>query len=441
MLFSNLTYAGPLDAVINPGKLYKGHAKIEKDCKSCHKPFNKSEQKKLCANCHDHKDIARDILKRRGFHGRIAKQDCKTCHPDHKGRNAKIIHLDKRRFDHSKTDFVLRGKHKGRKITCAKCHKKGKKYRDAPIACLSCHRKKDVHKGSLGKKCADCHTALDWKKVRFDHKKTDYPLIGKHRDVSCRDCHKTKDHKNTPKTCRACHKKDDDHRGKFGSKCKSCHTPRDWTISLFKHGRVTKYRLRGAHKKIKCTACHKGNLFKEKLKTTCYACHRGDDVHKGQEGKQCKQCHNEWRWTKTRFDHGQAQFPLLGKHTRVKCKKCHEKQTFKDAPTTCYACHKKEDEHKRRLGTSCELCHNARGWDYWRFNHNRQTDFKLDGSHKGLQCEACHTRPSGKSVSTSSQCNSCHEDDDVHDGKFGVYCERCHVTRNFTRIKNIPGMH
>lgn len=441
MLFNSPSHAGPFDAVINPGPLVKGHAKIEKDCKNCHKAFSKGAQNRLCADCHEHKNIAQDVLKRRGFHGRIAQQDCKTCHTDHKGRNSKIVQLNERRFDHSKTDFVLRGKHKDKKVTCDDCHEKGKKHRDAPSDCLKCHKKKDVHKGSLGNNCGDCHSALGWKKVRFDHSKTDYPLVGKHRDVTCKACHKTKDHKNTPKTCRACHKKDDEHRGKFGSKCKNCHTPKSWTLSIFNHGRATKYRLRGRHRKIGCVSCHKGNLFKEKLKTKCIACHLGDDVHKGQQGKKCQQCHNEWRWTKTRFDHGQVRFPLLGKHVRVKCKKCHAKPTFKDAPTACYACHKKDDEHKRRLGTSCEQCHNARGWDYWRFNHNRQTSFKLDGGHKRLECQACHIRASGKTVSTSSRCNSCHEDDDVHGGRFGATCERCHVTSNFTRIKNIPGMH
>jgi len=263
--------------------------------------------------------------------------------------------------------------------------------------------------------------------------------VGKHRDVSCKACHKTKDHKKTPNTCRACHKKDDEHRGNFGATCKGCHTPKDWGVSLFNHGRSAKYKLRGAHKKITCVSCHKGLPAKEKNKTSCYACHQSEDVHKGQEGKQCQQCHVESSWTRTRFDHDLYTFPLLGKHKKVKCKECHDDSRFKDAPSGCNACHAKDDEHKKRLGTKCETCHNARGWRYWVFNHNRNTHFPLTGGHKKIRCVACHTRPAGKRIGTSTRCVSCHEDDDVHRGEFGSFCERCHVPSSFRHLKQRPG--
>lgn len=440
---THIVLAGPFDAMINPGALISGHEKLEKECNLCHKPFRKDAQNRLCMDCHDHRNIANDVKWGKGLHGKNRRKNCRQCHSEHKGRDAKIAQLDKRDFDHSLTEFPLRNKHRAKDIKCKSCHKKGKKYRDVPTKCNSCHRKDDVHKGSLGKVCADCHSDKGWKKVRFDHSKTDYPLTGKHREVKCRDCHKNKDHKKTPKTCYACHRNDDEHRGKYGKKCKSCHTPKDWTISLFNHGRKTDYRLRGAHRKIKCKACHKGNLYKnkQKLKTDCYACHRNDDVHKGQEGKKCEQCHNERRWTQTTFDHGLAKFPLLGKHTRVKCKECHDKQTYKDAPTSCYACHKKDDEHKLRFGRKCGSCHNAREWKYWSFNHNRQTNFKLDGAHRKISCESCHNRPMRKSGGISSLCASCHEKDDIHHGEFGMYCEHCHAATDFKEIRTRQRIH
>jgi hypothetical protein len=98
-------------------------------------------------------------------------------------------------------------------------------------------------------------------------------------------------------------------------------------------------------------ACHKGHLYKDKVQSTCYACHQQDDKHKGQEGKKCESCHNEKDWKDTRFDHGLSRFPLLGKHIKVECKKCHLTPAFKDAPMECNGCHAKEDVHKKRLGT------------------------------------------------------------------------------------------
>ena len=441
MLATKSVSAGPLDVMINPGELTRAHAGLEKDCKNCHKPFSKGHQDRLCVSCHDHEAIAADLGRHTGFHGHTRGKECRECHTEHKGRKSNIVHLDKRTFDHALTDFPLKGRHASAKVACKQCHKPSVKFRDAPSDCFSCHQKDDAHKGALGRDCASCHVADEWKQVRFDHNKTDYPLIGKHLDVKCNACHKTSNHKATPKTCVACHRGDDEHRGRFGTNCKTCHTARGWGINLFDHGRSTRYPLRGAHRNIACKSCHTGHLYKQKLQTRCISCHQSDDVHKGQEGQQCQLCHSDSRWTQARIDHDLFVFPLLGKHYDLKCKQCHKKPTFKDAPVACYACHKKDDEHKQRLGTRCEQCHNTRGWGYWSFDHNRQTRFMLDGGHKGLRCDACHQRPAGKNISLPSKCSSCHVEDDVHDGKFGDRCERCHVTSDFRRIKSIPGLH
>ena len=40
--------------------------------------------------------------------------------------------------------------------------------------------------------------------------------------------------------------------------------------------------------------------------------------------------------------------------------------------------------------------------------HNNQTDFKLDGSHEGLECEACHKQPVEEEINLSARCNACH---------------------------------
>jgi hypothetical protein len=430
------SHAESLESVLMPGKVIEGHANVETDCKSCHARFKKSAQNALCLDCH--KDVAKDVAQKQGYHGRLTEQECRVCHTEHKGRTMNIAPLDEKSFDHKLTDFMLKGGHTNAKVSCRDCHKPKVKFRDAPSDCFACHKKDDKHKGSLGTQCADCHQESDWKKTLFDHSKTKFPLTGKHRDVICKDCHADPKFKGAPTACVACHKKDDDrngHKGKFGDKCESCHVEKSWKTTEFNHDRDTKYPLRGKHAVAKCESCHASPLFKDKLPTTCIACHEKDDKHKGQEGQKCESCHNERDWKSTKIDHGLTRFPLLGKHAKVECKKCHLTPAFKDAGIACVACHEKDDKHKYKLGPRCETCHNALSWKDWRFDHNKQTSYKLDGGHERIVCEACHNKPMPRKVTLSNTCNSCHEADDVHNGGFGKFCERCHVTSSFKEIR------
>ena len=102
--------------------------------------------------------------------------------------------------------------------------------------------------------------------------------------------------------------------------------------------------------------------------------------------------------------------------------------------------HKDDDDHKRRLGPRCDRCHNVRGWKYWVFNHTKQTNFRLIGKHKGLKCEACHLQPMRKKISLPGDCNSCHGDDDIHNGDFGDACERCHYSSTWKKVKTGTGL-
>ncbi len=579
-----LLFANPLQVqasnLLLPGDVIKGHAKEEQDCEKCHKKFDKGAQPRLCMDCH--KDIGKDVAGKSGFHGRLdAAKECKECHTEHKGRDAKIAEFDHAKFDHKQTDFVLKGAHLGEKVKCTSCHKPDKKfsqaptycndchkkddkhkgglgtdcakchidkdwkttefdhdkthfkllgkhvdvkcvkchiehkYKDTPKTCVACHKQDDVkaHKGKLGTDCAKCHSEKDWKTTKFDHDKTEFKLLGKHEEVKCDKCHIDKKYKGTPKLCNACHKKDDDkahkgkfgpkcetchtekdwkeitfdhekktkfpllgkhraplkctschkgdlykdklemtciachkkdddksHKGKFGTKCETCHDENDWKKSVFDHDKKTKFPLLGKHKSpapLKCTACHKGDLVKDKLPMDCFSCHEKDDKHKGQEGKKCETCHGAESWNKTTFDHQRmSKYPLLGRHFLVACKKCHLTPLFKDAPKECMGCHEKDDVHKRRLGTECQVCHSTRSWETWDFDHNK-TDFKLDGPHKksANKCYSCHSKPMDKKVVLSSSCGSCHDRDDVHNGNFGDRCDRCHDGNTWKDIK------
>lgn len=386
-------------------------------CESCHKAKAKyREAPSQCVDCHKSDDPHRESL----------GKDCAKCHNETAWTKAK--------FDHDKTDFPLKGKH--RDTTCEGCHP-NERYKDIPVKCIACHRINDVHDGRYGEKCETCHTARKWGDIKFSHNRdTKYRLEGKHTKVTCDSCHKGKLYGVKLGTrCFTCHKNDDYHKGQYGEKCQTCHGVNDWAKAVFDHDKKTDYPLRGKHKDVECQSCHKGNIFKEKLGTDCYACHRLDDKHKGQEGKKCERCHNENDWGhRVVFDHDLTQFPLIGQHAIAPCEECHLTASFKAAPIDCYSCHKPDDTHKMRLGDNCGLCHNPNGWRLWRFDHNTQTDYKLDGAHEGLDCHACHRNPVSGKVQLSTACSSCHQDDDIHGGRFGQRCERCHMTKSFKKI-------
>ncbi len=506
--FSSPSFAvvSQLEKLVMPGKLIQGHAKYEDDCSTCHESF-KADQTELCMDCH--KKVAKDVKKHKGYHGKskiVKNKSCKSCHTDHKGRDVDVVGLDRETFNHKITDFELKGRHLHTK--CEGCHKKKKKFREAPSDCYACHKEDDAHNKKLGKKCHKCHSEVKWTKIKFDHSKTDFPLKGKHEKASCESCHPDNRHKDTPGSCYSCHAINDAHKGRYGRKCKTCHSEKEWQKSHFNHNkktkfkirgkhktvgcdschkhkkgsifkkkshpkkncyachkvddkhhgqngkkcdkchsetgwnknrfdhnRDTKFKIRGHHKKIKCTACHSSGKKKKKLKTSCYSCHKPDDVHKGRRGKQCDKCHKETSWTDSiRFNHDLTEFPLLGQHAILPCEECHVEGEFKgDTSKKCISCHRKDDSHDQTLGTQCEKCHNPNGWGFWLFDHNRQSRFKLEYSHKGLQCKACHKKKMKEHVEQSATCIVCHVRDDVHGGDFGNQCDQCHKTDKFDK--------
>ncbi|MCG7916243.1 MAG: cytochrome C, partial [Candidatus Thiodiazotropha taylori] len=191
-----------------PGPVIEGHAEFEEKCESCHETLKKAEQVERCLACHDHSDVAKDIEQGTGFQGRLDEEraaNCKQCHTDHKGRDRDVVNLDTEDFDHSQTDFQLRGRHE--QLACQLCHtKEYKKYSQAPSLCFDCHESDDAHRGELGEECDKCHNEKSWRKQDFDHDlDTDYPLTGKHRDLDCKLCHADEHYKNTPKECIGCH--------------------------------------------------------------------------------------------------------------------------------------------------------------------------------------------------------------------------------------------
>lgn len=446
--------AQTIERALMPGELIAGHAKYEEECANCHQRFDKSAQTRLCMDCH--KDIGNDVRNKKRLHGKLTDTTCRTCHTDHKGRNASIAPLDKKKFEHDKTDFRLRGAHKELGNKCESCHQPKKKFREAPATCNECHKKDDHdkgHKGKLGAKCESCHNEVKWKEAKFDHEKTKFSLVGgKHAPVKCRDCHADNTFQQTPTTCVGCHRKDDDgekgHKGRYGKKCETCHNDKSWKDSIFNHDADTQYALKGKHKQAKCSTCHlpeKGPIFQVKLPTKCVTCHKKDDQdkgHRGGLGEKCESCHNERGWKSSTFDHDETKFPLKDKHKDAKCETCHKggvagANAKLKLETQCIACHRKNDEekgHKGRHGTKCETCHNAKEWKTSFFNHDKETKYLLRGKHRETKCDDCHLPAKGPIYDTKleSQCIACHRKDDKHKGQLGNKCESCHNEEKWT---------
>ena len=252
------------ETLLMPGKLTTAHAKFEEECAKCHDRSDRSRQTGLCLDCH--KETAADVRQHRGFHGRltgIETAECRACHSEHLGRNADIMKFSREQFNHDHTDYPLKGAHAS--VPCASCHVAGQPYRKAPSDCLGCHRKEEPHEGKLGRDCASCHDESAWRRVRYDHDKTAFPLRDRHAEIACAACHFGNRYKDTPKECNACHAPDDVHHGERGAKCGDCHNTKSWKNSKFDHLKETGYALLGVHDRIACYVCHRRATLEDKI--------------------------------------------------------------------------------------------------------------------------------------------------------------------------------
>ncbi len=462
VMLTGQAHADTFEKALMPGELIADHAKYENDCSQCHAKFDKTLQTRLCLECH--KDVSSDVSNKTRFHGRLEDSSCRNCHTEHKGRQAHLAKLDKTTFDHSRTEFALKGAHAESRVKCAGCHAEKTKFRAASRLCNDCHKKDDQekgHKGSLGIKCASCHTEKSWKEVSFDHEKTRFPLAGgKHFDAKCVSCHANKVYTNAPLECNSCHKKDDQekgHKGRYSIKCGSCHTDKGWKETKFNHDVDTHYVLKGKHHQVKCDSCHlpeKGSLYQQKLSDKCISCHKKDDQekgHKGELGEKCASCHNERGWKNSSFNHDETSFPLHDKHRDAKCESCHRGGLSGATATLkiklekeCVACHRKDDQekgHKGRYGNKCDSCHTEKNWIASKFDHGRDTSYPLKARHVLVKCDSCHLPEKGalyQKVKLPGQCVSCHLKDDKHKNQLGRQCESCH---NEKRWQDAPYDH
>lgn len=414
--------------LLMPGKLTESHAHLENQCKQCHIHFDRNGQAPLCLDCHT--TIKDDVDNKNGFHGHLPRQqldNCSHCHSDHLGRNANIASFDQQNFDHNLTDFKLQGAHQ--KQSCQSCHNKVHPDSRKPTflipqsQCIDCHQ--DPHEGRLKEDCTSCHTQKNWQVSDFDHSKTDFALVEKHREIQCQSCHVKEISLPIGNQCSNCHQSVDNHSGVFGDKCDNCHNEKDWQTTEFDHLSKTEFALEGKHQQLSCAACH---FEQSKPDKTCHDCHKQSDIHVGSNGTECQQCHNNEQWSKARFDHNrETDFVLQGAHKSLACVSCHLPGQPRDQSTAirqCKDCHQDNDPHKKALGDQCHNCHQQVHWNEdVAFNHDF-TDFPLNGSH-GLQaCQSCHQDL--KFEIKQFGCIDCHKKDDFHEQALGEQCSDCH---------------
>jgi len=441
--------------LMSPGPLSSAHADIDGDdnCGKCHQS-GKQVVDSLCLDCH--KDLERRLDAGTGLHGREYKgKACETCHVEHIGRKTKLIRWpggSQDKLDHDLTGWKLKDAHVGPK--CVDCHKQkqpsGKtSFLGAKTKCAGCH--KDPHDGRFGFDCAGCHGEKKWETVdldKFDHKRTRYPLTGKHAAVDCEKCH------GTPAkwkgiefdTCDRCHQ--DPHKGKLEpTPCAECHDTRSWKGAEKKirrnHPRLS---LKNGHAKVKCKTCHDRGINKGPSKgDDCVDCHKA--VHEAKFGNSCATCHKTIEWLGLpeeigREAHGKTSYPLAGKHKQVACADCHSPKL---APAKryrqltfdrCAACH--QDVHEGRLtehgGGACETCHGVGGFTPTRFGvaAHAKTAMPLEGRHAATPCSGCHKgkRPRLDLTVAKQACADCHAN--PHGDQFATEmadggCAHCHT--------------
>ncbi len=415
-----------------------------------------------CASCHDNPHRA-EPRRAPGF------ASCAECHTPHGWPLA-----EEAPFDHqARTGFPLDGAHA--QVSCAQCH--GERLERAPrAACADCHE--DPHRGAFAREmavgrtsCDRCHGTERWEETpRYALEDHPLPLIEGHA-VACERCHgqeatfpRLPARGGAPvgpleQSCQACHQ--DPHQGRLANDCASCHGFGDFHLAqLDAEGHAALgFPIVGAHLQTSCEGCHGGRAPEGGLRRMaltevraagCVACH--EDPHRGQLARDCAQCHDEHRFTPSRYDeerHAQTRLPLLGAHQAIPCEVCHTRdlpgdvQRFRweGSPSACATCH--DDPHRGQFGEqSCADCHAPERFSPSSFGvgAHARLGFPLTGPH-AVDCARCHVSGlhHGQAITwrgTPADCAGCHLD--PHLGQFAGReggCLGCHRPQDWTPTK------
>lgn len=459
-------------------RVYKG---LSKDCASCHEdPHGKSASRrellKDCDACHDADDwdalpLAATIFDHtkaadtdyllEGQHLEVECVDCHfemkfvplvfdactSCHEnphraEFRTQACEDCHADSRTwevagFDHNRTRYRLEGLH--RKVACEQCHKGDKTDPIAFQRCETCHA--DLHHGQFKPQtCDQCHTVQDAGFARrdWDHDKTDYPLVGKHKEQECEECHQDREkaiYVDLPHAdCDECH--EDAHDGAYEpTNCSTCHISDGFEINAFDHDN-TDFPHRGKHVGLPCEKCHVPGRWNGIAHDSCLDCHYTKNPHREAiTADRCDDCHDEQSFEVVTFAHAEETgFDLAPAHDELECTSCHTQVfDFAGLDSTCSVCHA-DDRPWGHYDGDCGECHEAENWFPAGLGNNEHTitGFALVGAHSLEPCEACHPvgLPRGEA---EPECVACHLHDDPHQNLLGMACADCHTEMSWLR--------
>lgn len=391
-------------------------------------PLTLAHSKVACARCHPPSQTgaapgssgqtaspaATDALPPAAYRG--VPTTCDGCHKDaHQGRfgtKCESCHsaddwkrIQRANFDHARTRYPLTGKHQA--TDCLACHLPGKPRQLAGFErCTSCHA--DAHAGQLarrqsGGECGECHTTAGFRPSTFtiaQHEATSYPLLGSHRTATCATCHRTLPPAELERAgialvrvapqpratvpapvtqflfpqsdCADCHR--DPHAGdtqKLPGKegCLGCHALTDWRAIRFDHG-VTKFPVAGLHLEVACLGCHRTPAASGPSPSRSAAAFASPPAAGG----------------RTKPTAAAAVLPPPSTRAWATPREVR----LAGAPLLCSGCH--ADPHLAQVGSGCEKCHSDTNWAPSRFDHNRDSTYRLEGAHRAVACIACHFR-------------------------------------------------
>ncbi|HSA99642.1 MAG TPA: cytochrome c3 family protein [Anaerolineales bacterium] len=228
-------------------------------------------------------------------------------------------------------------------------------------------------------------------------------------------------------------------------------------------GGVTSHAATGGE----CKVCHVAPWESATMADRCAACHtdiaeqmravatlHGSLMHNN-SNLGCRDCHPEHRGPDAQltvmedvssFPHEAVGFSLKGHQQSpgrepFTCADCHHGDITTFALDTCDACHRQMDAafmtaHTLSFGPACLDCHDGVDRLGKNFDHN-VFSFKLAGKHVALACVQCHVnaRGFGDFAVALQDCDSCHQKDEPHEGRFGFNCADCHTETGWSPAK------
>lgn len=280
--------------------------------------------------------------------------------------------------------------------------------------CAACHEGTDFAAGSsMAVACNECHEPI--RRQLADHTGI-HGALASELASDCAECHHEHIGDTLPLVSFTAF-----HRAGIGAP------------ELYDHAHTGGIQLTGRHIELECAGCHinarnsalvEGQPRFLGLSEECATCH--NDVHKGELGPKCADCHGQEKPFKDAalYAHPKT-FPLVDGHAHLQCKECHTTpQEYTGLRLDCASCH--QDEYDRstkpshavaKLGTDCASCHGVLAWNITTYTHNKR--FALEGAHASVQCAQCHSagaaQQSVEAHAENPSCVVCHRS--PHDEK------------------------